>query len=54
METGGEIITEPWHIRSNYRNLMDEKQKYFKAQCQENLIDYFSIVTDQSLELCLT
>ena len=54
METGEEIITEPWHIRPSYKSLMDEKQKFFKAQCQENLIDYFPIVTDQSLELCLT
>ena len=54
METGEEIITEPWHIRSSYKNLIDEKQKYFKAQCQKNLIDYFPIVTDQSLELSLT
>ena len=54
METGEEIITEPWHIRSSYKNLMDETQKYFKTQCQKNLIDYFPIVTDQSLGLCLT
>ena len=54
METGQEIITEPWHIRSSYKNLINKKQKYFKAKCQENLIDYFPIVTDQSLELCLT
>ena len=54
METGEEITTEPWHIRSNYKKLMSEKQKYFRAKCQENFIDYFPIVTDQSLEFCLT
>ena len=54
METREEITTEPWHIRSNYKDLMSKKQKYFKTKCQENLIDYFPIITDQSLELCLT
>ena len=54
METGEEITTEPWHIRSNYKDLISKKQKYFKTKCRENLIDYFPIVTDQSLELCLT
>ena len=49
METG-RIITESAY-KIYYKNLMDEKQKYFKARCQENLIDYFPIVTDQSLEL---
>ena len=54
METGEEITTEPWHIRSNYKDLISKKQKYFKTKCRENLIDYFPIVTDQSLGLCLT
>ena len=54
METGEEITTEPWHIRSNYKDLISKKQKYFRTKCRENLIDYFPIVTDQSLELCLT
>ena len=54
METGEGVITEPWHIRASYRKLIKEKQDYFRRQCQENLIDYFPIVTDQSLEFCLT
>ena len=54
METGEGVITEPWHIRASYKKLIKEKQDYFRRQCQENLIDYFPIVTDQSLEFCLT
>ena len=54
IETGEEITTEPWHIRSNYKELISKKREYFKTKCRENLIDYFPIVTDQSLELCLT
>ena len=54
IETGEEITTDPWHIRSNYKDLISKKQKYFRTKCRENLIDYFPIVTDQSLELCLT
>ena len=54
METGEEIITEPWHIRSSYINLLSERQKFFRKNCQENLIDYFPIITDQNLDLCIT
>jgi len=54
METGEEITTEPWHIRTSYKNLLLERQNFFKKNCQENLIDYFPIVTDQNLDLCIT
>ena len=54
METGEEITTEPWHIRTSYKNLLLERQNFFRKSCQENLIDYFPIVTDQNLDLCIT
>ncbi len=54
METGEEITTDPWHIRYSYKKLMHKRQKFFRTKCQENLIDYFPIITDQSLEFCLT
>ncbi len=54
METGEEITTEPWHIRASYKNLLLERKKFFKKNCQENLIDYFPIVTDQNLGSCIT
>ena len=54
METREEITTEPWHIRASYKDLISKKQNYFRTKCQANLIDYFPIVTDQSLEFCIT
>ena len=53
METSEEIITEPWHIRSNYKDMLNEHQALFKKKCHENLIDYLPIITDQNLYLCL-
>tara|TARA_X000001036_G_C20673194_1_gene803202 strand:- start:31 stop:930 length:900 start_codon:yes stop_codon:yes gene_type:complete len=53
METSEEIITEPWHIRSNYKDMLNEHQALFKKKCHENLIDYLPIITDQNLDLCL-
>ena len=54
METSEEIITEPWHIRSNYKKMLNEHRAFFKKECHDNLIDYLPIITDQSLGLCLT
>ena len=33
---------------------MHKRQSFSRTKCQENLIDYFPIITDQSLEFCLT
>ena len=45
MESGEEIITEPWHIRSNYTELISGLQKYYQKECRESLIDYVPIFT---------
>ena len=49
METGEEIVTEPWHIRSNYNELISKLESNYKSNCRENLIDYVPLFTDQSL-----
>ena len=49
-----EIRQRIWKIRSSYINLLSEQQKFFRKNCQENLIDYFPIITDQNLDLCIT
>ena len=54
MESGEEIITEPWHIRSNYNGLINKLQDQYKNECREHLIDYVPIFTDQSLDLSIT
>ena len=54
METGEEIVTEPWHIRSNYNELISKLESNYKSNCRENHIDYVSLFTDQSLDIGIT
>ena len=54
MESGEEIITEPWHIRSNYTELISGLQKYYQKECREYLIDYVPIFTDENLDKSIT
>ena len=54
METGEEIVTEPWHIRSNYNELVSKLESNYKSNCRENLIDYVPLFTDQSLDIGIT
>jgi len=54
MESGEEIITEPWHIRSSYNELINDLQNQYRVGCREYLIDYVPIFTDQSLDLSIT
>ena len=54
METGEEIVTEPWHIRSNYNDLISKLESNNKSNCRENLIDYVPLFTDQSLDIGIT
>ncbi|MDA9656673.1 DUF58 domain-containing protein [Candidatus Marinimicrobia bacterium] len=53
VETGEELSTEPWHIRENYKRLMKERQKLFKKECNNQLIDYVPVLTNESLEKCI-
>ena len=50
MESGKNIITEPWHIRNDYRNLMIDQQKFYKQQCGLNQIDYVPLYTHDNLD----
>jgi len=54
METGEELITEPWHFRASYTNLISELQEFYQKECRQHLIDYIPIFTDQNLDLGLT
>ena len=54
METGEEIVTEPWHIRSNYNELISRIESSYKSNCRENLIDYIPLFTDQGLDIGIT
>ena len=54
METGEEIVTEPWHIRSSYNELISKLESNYKSNCRQNLIDYVPLFTDQSLDIGIT
>lgn len=54
MESGDEILTEPWHIRSSYTELIMKLQNYYKRECRQQLIDYVPIFTDQYLDKGIT
>ena len=54
METGEEITTEPWHIRSNYIDLISSLQEFYQKECRESLIDYLPIFTDEYLDKSIT
>jgi len=54
MESGEEVVTEPWHIRSSYTDLVSELQSYYRKECREHLIDYFPVFTDQNLDRSIT
>ena len=50
MESGAEITTDPWHIKTDYKNLILDLQKYYESQCRHNNIDYVSLFTDDNLD----
>ena len=54
MESGDEILTEPWHIRLSYTELIMKLQDYYKRECRQQLIDYVPIFTDQYLDKGIT
>ena len=54
METREEIVTEPWHIRSNYNELISKLESNYKSNCRENLIDYVPLFTEQRLDIGIT
>ena len=54
METGEHIITEPWLIKANYQQIIEDLKSFYKKECQENSIDYVPIYTDESFDKSLT
>jgi len=50
MESGEELTTDPWHVKNDYKNLIENLQNYYKTQCRLNLIDYVPLFTDDSLD----
>ena len=54
MESGDEIITDPWHIQSDYQKSMESYCNYFKSRCRQKNIDYVRLFTDISLDVALS
>jgi len=54
MESGEEMITEPWHIQADYQRHIEAFCNYYKIQCRQNNIDYVLLATDTSLDLALS
>ena len=53
LETGKEITTDPWLIKSDYEALTNEFQNYYKKEMGNNKIDYIQLSTEQSLGFAL-
>ena len=53
LESGKEITTEPWQIKTAYRKIVKEFQNTYKIKCRAKNIDYVPIYTDENLDLAL-
>jgi uncharacterized protein (DUF58 family) len=45
METKEELVTQPWHIQTAYRESMQQFLDFYKRECRENAIDYVLLDT---------
>ena len=54
MESGEEIITDPWHIQSDYQKSMVQFFDYMKSMCRQRNIDYIRVSTDSPLDMALS
>jgi uncharacterized protein (DUF58 family) len=45
METKEELLTQPWHIQTAYRESMQQFLEFYKRECRENAIDYVLLDT---------
>ena len=54
IETGEELITEPWHIKDDYQESIKSFCNYFQTHCFQNNIDYIQLCTNDSLDVALT
>ena len=51
MESGEEIVTDPWHIQSDYQKSMEQFCDYIKSNCRQKNIDYVQLSTDFPLDM---
>jgi len=53
MESGEEINTQPWHIRSEYQKQVSEFINTYKKFCREHKIDYVTLNTNENYDRAL-
>ena len=53
METGEEILTNPWQVRGSYKERLGDFITDFRRECRESMIDYFPIDTSTSFDISL-
>jgi len=53
LESNEKLATQPWHIRGEYRRLMNDFIETYKKQCRENRIDYVLMDTSEDFERAL-
>ena len=53
METGEEMNTQPWHIRADYRALMQKFLDTYRSHCREHRIDYVLMDTTEDFDRAL-
>ena len=53
METGEELITQPYQIQKSYSETMKEFLNSIRKECRNNFIDYNLITTDTSFDKAL-
>ena len=54
MESGEEIVTDPWHIQSDYQKSMEQFCDYIKSNCRQKNIDYVQLSTYLPLDMALS
>jgi uncharacterized protein (DUF58 family) len=53
LETGRELLTQPWEIAEEYKRRFEEWSKAYERACLDNRIDYVRLSTDTPYDVAL-
>lgn len=53
METGEELLTQPWGVRKEYRRRLEAMRNFYRRNCREHHIDYVPINTSMPFDKSL-
>jgi uncharacterized protein (DUF58 family) len=54
LETAEKMTTQPWQIRTAYRQALRDFVDHYKKECRENMIDYVLLDTATPFDVALT